>query len=96
MWHASVGPRVSTVNDTLWKIARHELRGVGDAALGEWREVGDAAIHLRRRLTAAEMVAGGIAEVCDVRGTPEGTRRLARIRPFLPAAMRQWADEDFP
>lgn len=39
------------------------------------------------------MRAGGIEEVCDVRGTPEFTQRISRMRPFLPPPMRDWPDE---
>jgi hypothetical protein len=79
---------VSFVLATLWEIAEHELRGVGDAALGEWREVGDVAVHLRRRLTDHEMRVGAIADVCDVRHTDEHVRRIERVRPFLPLSMQ--------
>jgi hypothetical protein len=81
---------------TLWKIAEHELWGVGDAALGEWREVGDKAVHLRRRLTAAEMKAGAIAAVCDVRGTPEYVHRIERMWPHLPPPLRAIPLNQFP
>jgi hypothetical protein len=59
------------------------LEGVGDAALGEWFEVGQVAVHLRRRLSAEEQKRVG--DVIDVRGTPEAERRLARVRQWLPA-----------
>lgn len=99
MWHASVSPRhasVSRVLPTLWEIAERELRSVGDAALGEWREVGDRAVHLRRRLTAAEMKVGAIAAVCDVRGSVEYVQRIERMWPFLPPAMRAIPLDQFP
>lgn len=79
MWHASV----SAINDaTAWGMASRALQGIGDAALGEWRERGSrrGIVHIRRRLTAAEReVAGGLG-VRDVRGTVE--ERL-RIRDLL-------------
>jgi hypothetical protein len=87
---------VPFVLSTLWEIAEHELRGVGDPSLGEWREVGDKAVHLRRRLTVAEMKAGAIAAVCDVRGTPEYVQRLERMWPFLPPPMRAIPLHQFP
>lgn len=57
------------------------LSGIGDASLGEWFEIGDVAVHLRRRLTVVE--AAGL-EVVDVRGTDEERRRLAPFRALLP------------
>jgi hypothetical protein len=89
VWHASVSPRAPSIPIlALWALAEGVLRGVGDPALGEWRDVGDIAIHLRRRLTPAEMRAGAIAAVVDIRGTPEHGARIDRIRPYLPPALR--------
>jgi hypothetical protein len=91
VWHASVSPRytaVSTILPLLWTIAEGELHGVGDATRGEWREVGDMAVHLRRRLTDREMRYAAIEAVVDVRGTDEYERRIAAMVPFLPAPMR--------
>ena len=68
--------------------AERQLQGVGDATAGEWREVGGIAVHLRRRLTPAEMARGGIVDICDVRGTADATRRIERVRPLLPPSMR--------
>jgi len=59
------------------------LRGVGDAALGEWDERGEMAYHVRRRLTEAE--ASRIGPVVDVRGTPDAQRRFERVQRYLPA-----------
>lgn len=78
-----------------FEIAEHELRGVGDPALGEWRETGTA-VHLRRRLTPREMAAGGIREVVDVRGSDEYRRRIQAMRPFLPPQMRGMPESAFP
>jgi hypothetical protein len=58
------------------------LDGVGDPKLGEWVEVGETAMHLRRRLNPIEQASVG--PVVDVRGTPEGQRRMDRARRFLP------------
>jgi hypothetical protein len=80
----------------LVEIALAELAGVGDATLGEWREMGDTALHVRRRLTAVEAALAGIDAVIDVRGTEEFTRRIQQLRPFLPAPMRALPDEAFP
>jgi hypothetical protein len=63
--------------------ARQALEGVGDASLGEWMETGRAAVHLRRRLSDAEVEEGAF-KVVDVRGTPEATARLEPVRRWLP------------
>jgi hypothetical protein len=80
----------------LFDIAEDQLDGVGDVTLGEWREVGDTAVHLRRRLTDDEAAYAAIASVIDVRGTEEFTHRIQRIRPFLPLGLRTMPDEAFP
>jgi hypothetical protein len=80
----------------MWALAEQELRGVGDASLGEWREGGAVAVHLRRRLTPQEMKRGAIAGVVDVRGTIEHVARVERVRPFLPAPLRTLPVEMFP
>jgi hypothetical protein len=49
------------------------LDGLGDPALGEWREWSGQAFHVRRRLTLAEQAPIGPA--VDIRGTPEAWRR---------------------
>lgn len=63
-------------------ICMGALDGVGDPTLGEWVEVGNTAMHLRRRLSALEQLAVG--PVIDVRGTAEGNARVERARRFLP------------
>lgn len=80
----------------LFEIARDELRGVGSASLGEWQEIGDLAVHVRRRLTVKEMIYAGIDRAIDVRGTPEYTRRIDRMRPFLPPQMQELSGDAFP
>lgn len=80
----------------VWDVAEEQLAGVGDATLGEWRERGDIALHLRRRLTADEMKYGRIESVCDVRGTEEFVKRIDRMRPLLPARMRYLPIEAYP
>jgi hypothetical protein len=90
VWHASISPRDPLFGMAkAWTVAEQELRGVGDAALGEWREHGDIAVHIRRRVTPREMHRAGLISVVDVRGTPEHARRVERLRPFLPLALRQ-------
>ena len=99
VWHASIAPRFPLLVNRarrLFDIAEDQLDGVGDAALGEWREVGDIAVHLRRRLTWDEAAYAQIASVVDVRGTDEYTRRIARMRPFLPPPMRALPEGAFP
>jgi hypothetical protein len=76
----------------VFEIAMNELRGVGDAAVGEWREIGEIAVHLRRRLTPREMDRGRIAGVSDIRGTAEHQRRIEALQPYLPTSMRIWSD----
>ena len=66
----------------MWRAAEFALRGVGDAALGEWREVGDLAVHLRRRVTAQEW--GARRWGADYRATFEGRKRLDRVLRYLP------------
>jgi hypothetical protein len=77
-------------------MALSALNGVGDPSLGEWTEDAPIAFHLRRRLTAREMAFGGIAEVVDIRGTAEATRRIQRVRPFLPPQLSFAPDEALP
>lgn len=60
-------------------IAERALRGVGDSTLGEWREAGRGNVmHIRRRLSAAEVATYGCV-VRDIRGTPEEEKRLAVV-----------------
>lgn len=91
MWHASVSCQIRGYPlGRLWAVAEDILSGVGDARLGEWRETGTLAVHLRRRLTLMEAI--GIP-VVDVRGTDEGWLRRAAIRPFLPPQFAHVPDE---
>lgn len=66
-------------------MAARALAGVGDAELGEWREVGVRAVHIRRRMSDAERDALGGLEVSDVRGTGEERRRIAAVLRAAPA-----------
>ena len=88
MWHASIsfGGRV-VLTEQMFDVARRELYGVGDRDLGEWREVGEIAVHLRRRCTGAE--AAILGPVIDVRGTLDGAARLHRMSRYLPPAWRE-------
>lgn len=60
-------------------MAERGLEGVGDAQLGEWREVGERAVHLRRRLSDAEREQAGGLTVRDVRGTDEERNRIRAV-----------------
>jgi hypothetical protein len=66
--------------------AERALAGLGDPALGEWREW-TGVYHLRRRLTPGEQT--HVGDPVDVRGTPEARTRVgalpARVRRLLPA-----------
>lgn len=87
MWHASIAPQgIVLAEATLRRYAFAALTDVGNAALGEYEEYSGRAFHLRRRLSLAERALVG--EVVDVRGTPEGERRLRPVRHLLPAG---WA-----
>jgi hypothetical protein len=75
VWHASVAG--SIVPAVLEREALRQLAGLGDAAQGEWREMGDTAFHVRRRLSARE--APAVGDVMDVRRTPDALRRAAAL-----------------
>jgi hypothetical protein len=100
VWHASVSARFALPSlqseAAMFEEAEHQLAGVGDRTLGEWRERGDKAMHLRRRLTAKEMLYANIKSVCDVRGTPEQITRVDRMRPFLPPSVQGLRVEQYP
>jgi len=102
VWHVSVAPLVVddiafTGTETMcWAYAVDALEGVGNASLGEWRERGDLAVHLRRRLSARERRDAGSLTVVDVRGTDEHTRRIDRMKPFLPPVMRRMTALEYP
>lgn len=91
MWHASIfyhGPRrgLNGIAGARLDRAMRHLRGVGDAALGEWIEHTDRGTHLRRRLSITE--SAGFT-VRDVRGTPEAERLLAPVRRHLPPGYQE-------
>jgi hypothetical protein len=75
VWHASVSSHTPVQS---LKVAFAALYGVGDRALGEWRERGSGAIaHVRRRLSASE--AALVNPLRDIRGTPEQAQRIAAL-----------------
>lgn len=94
MWHASSvqhgpGPdypvlriRGPADQNLLSSIVRRTLTGSGDALLGEWLEVSEVAVHLKRRLTPAEW--GDRPWGMDLRKTPEARERLAPVLHLLP------------
>ena len=95
MWHASISdPRRQTSAAGLFDRALDELDGVGDATLGEWREVGDIAVHVRRRLSAEEQATVG--PVADIRGSWEATKRINRVRRYLQLPHRNFPAERLP
>jgi hypothetical protein len=75
VWHASVAG--SLIKAVLEREAERQLAGVGDASLGEWRETGQKAVHIRRRLTAREQLLVG--PVVDIRRSAEARMRAARL-----------------
>lgn len=82
MWHVSVR---ATPEAVAWAMAEQELRGLGDASAGEWRERGEhSTVHLRRRLSDAERAAAGGLGVRDIRGMPEERARLLRLLREVP------------
>ena len=50
-------------------------------ALGEWREVGEKAVHIKRRLSDREQRAIGPA--VDIRGSDEARMRAGRVGHLL-------------
>jgi hypothetical protein len=87
VWHVSTSSTARSSLTHLLALAEGALRDVGDADAGEWWESSPdgRVVHLRRRLTPAEMVAAGITELRDIRGTYEAEKRVARVRRYLPA-----------
>lgn len=76
MWHVSI--RNNGNLDSLRRLAKKELQGVGDPIKGEWEEISPTAYHLRRRLSDKEDQKVGPA--IDIRGTAEEKDRLKRVR----------------
>lgn len=75
MWHASVS---GISHEHSLAAALAALRGVGERALGEWRERGGGTVvHVRRRLSAPE--AALVNPLRDIRGTPEQAQRIAAL-----------------
>lgn len=62
---------------TAFELASRALAGVGSPSLGQWVERSEAAVHIRRRLSARE--AALVNPLRDVRGTPEERERLTRL-----------------
>src|SRR5262245_58629988 len=87
VWHASIATRRLPVAAAMEAEALRQLRGVGDAGAGEWREWSGRAFHLRRRLTVAE--AAAVGPVVDIRGTAEAVHRAGAHGVRLRHAPRQ-------
>lgn len=83
MWHASFAPApgLDLSRGSQFDIALDALKGVGDASLGEWRDVGDKAVHVRRRLSVQEQAVIGAA--CDLRRSDVGVERLEKALRWL-------------
>lgn len=84
VWHASGRGADDAAS---WAIAERALEGVGDAALGEWRETGSpgsGVVHIRRRLSSRE-AGNHRLTVRDIRGSDEEQRRLAVVAAELDA-----------
>lgn len=88
VWHASAATQLGDA--VAWAMTEQALSGVGDATLGEWREPGNKAVHLRRRLSIEEQ---GDLTVRDIRGSEEEHDRRAillreapQLKPMLAAA----------
>ena len=89
MWHASAVTKSGDMR-LAEEMALAALAGVGDAALGEWREGPRTAFHVRRRLTAEEAKLAGNLTVRDIRGTQEERKRFALLfaeAPYLRRAL---------
>jgi hypothetical protein len=71
--------QVSTAN----ALVQSALSGVGDKTAGEWLEMGETALHLRRRLSEAEAAATGLT-MRDIRGTTEERKRMACLLRDMP------------
>jgi len=84
VWHASASLGRAKALDA-WELrnaAVRALAGVGDAKLGEWMDVTEIAVHLRRRLSHREQLLVG--PVVDIRGTPEAAERVAVVAKQCP------------
>lgn len=71
----------------MWERAVRALHRVGDPLLGEWRDTGHEAVHLRRRLTDAEW--GEKPWGMDYRNTPEYAVRIAPVAHLLPIGYKE-------
>jgi len=76
----------------LEREALHQLAGVGDPDLGEWREWTGRAFHIRRRLSATEAERTG--PVADIRRTPEARQRAGLLATMLHLVPREVLDDE--
>jgi hypothetical protein len=81
VWHVSVASPGIALPAQLEAECERQLAGVGDPALGEWREWTGRAFHLRRRLSVREQ--REVGPVVDIRGSDEARRRAERLGPLL-------------
>ena len=75
VWHASASGPNELVSGF---HARMALEGVGDADRGEWKQVTNIAVHLRRRLSEQEQAVIGDAK--DIRGTAAEIERYTKLK----------------
>lgn len=90
VWHVSVAG--SLLKAVLEREAGRQLLGVGDASLGEWREPGRKAFHIRRRLTEREQRHVGPVE--DIRRSDEARMRAGRVAHLLRLASPEVLEEE--
>jgi len=90
VWHASGKSRKQ--RDAL-AIALSGISGVGDAEVGEWRDlkgVRGGVVHVLRRLSVEEREEFSVPEPYDIRGTDEERRRIEAVyaeAPYLQGMM---------
>lgn len=87
VWHVSTATTGAQLSEQfLRECALEELRGVGNAALGQWEEWSGRAYHIRRRLSREEQKSVG--DPLDIRNTPEALKRCAQVQQYLPLEWR--------
>ena len=90
VWHASVSPKTrrAAKRSVLRKVAMETLKGVGDTQ-HEWEEMGESALHVRRRLSDEEIARVGMP--VDCRSSSEGFDRFNAMLPVLQRMPRAMA-----
>lgn len=85
MWHVSVGN--FTNRKAAKALALRVLKRYGNERLGQWIEVSDRFVHVRRRLTRVEQDIAG--SPVDIRGTPAELEIVGRLSNMAAAIWRQ-------